>query len=220
VKSNGAFDITSGVLRAAWDFSRLEPPSQASIEALLPRIGLDKVGVFDGRLHFAQAGMELDFGGLGKEYAADRAAEVCAELGVKHGFVDLAGDIRVIGPQPEGQAWMIGIQHPRKPDVVVAEVAMFGGALATSGDYERYMEFGGRRYCHILDPRTGWPARGLSSVTVISDRCLVAGSLSTIAMLKGGDGTTWLRQLGVRNITIAEDGECGGTEPIEVRRCS
>jgi FAD:protein FMN transferase len=80
-KSNGAFDVTSGILRFAWDFSRSRPPSQASIDALLPRIGLDKVTVSDGYLHFAQAGMELDFGGLGKEYAADRAAEVCAGLG-------------------------------------------------------------------------------------------------------------------------------------------
>lgn len=219
-KSNGAFDVTSGVLRFAWDFSSSCTPSQASIEALLPRIGLDKVSVSGGYLHFAQAGMELDFGGLGKEYAADRAAEVCAELGARHGFIDLAGDIRFLGPQPGGGPWMVGIRHPRKADLVVAEIAMSGGALATSGDYERYIEFGGRRYCHILDPRIGWPARGLSSVTVISERCLVAGSLSTIAMLKGRDGADWLRQLGVRHIAITEDGECQGTEPIAFRRYS
>ena len=111
--SAGAFDITSGLLRQAWNFSQARLPEQRDIDALLPRIGLDKVSLSDGRLSFAQAGMELDFGGLGKEYAADRAAEVCSEMGARHGFVDLGGDIRVIGPQADGQPWRIGIRHPR-----------------------------------------------------------------------------------------------------------
>ena len=104
----------------------------------------------------------------------------------RHGFVDLGGDIRVIGPQPDGQPWRIGIRDPRDGEAVVAEVALHDGALATSGDYERFIEVEGVRYCHILDPRTGWPARGLSSVTVITERCPVAGSLATSAMLSGG----------------------------------
>jgi FAD:protein FMN transferase len=212
--SGGAFDITSGLLRQAWNFSGSGLPEQGEIEALLPRIGLDKVSLSDGCLAFAQAGMELDLGGLGKEYAADRAAEICGEFGARHGFVDLGGDIRVIGPQAGGQPWRIGIRHPREPGKLVAEVALTGGALATSGDYERFIELEGRRYCHILDPRTGWPARGLSSVTVISDRCLVAGSLSTSAMLRGHDGASWLERLGVRHITVDDQGRCGGSEPL------
>src|SRR5450756_834850 len=147
--SAGAFDITSGLLRHAWDFSAGRLPEQRAIDALLPRIGLDKVTLSDGLLSFAQAGMELDFGGLGKEYAADRAAEVCGELGARHGFVDLAGAIRVIGAHADGQPWRIGIRDPRERAAVVAEVALSGGALATSGDYERFIEMEGRRYCHI-----------------------------------------------------------------------
>ena len=220
VKSDGAFDITSGILRRAWDFSAARLPDQASIDALLPLIGLDKIALSDSCLDFSQAGQELDFGGLGKEFAADRAAEVCSALGARHGFVDLAGDIRVIGPQPDGSPWMVGIRHPREPELVIAKVALTDGALATSGDYERYFDFEGRRYCHILDPRTGWPAQGLSSVTVISDRCLVAGSLSTIAMLKGREGSSWLARLGVRHIVVTDEGECCGTEPIDIRRYS
>ncbi|HWX36826.1 MAG TPA: FAD:protein FMN transferase [Steroidobacteraceae bacterium] len=218
-KSGGVFDITSGVLRAVWDFSRACLPGQDAVEALLPRIGLDKVAVSDGRLHFAEAGMELDFGGLAKEYAADRAAEVCASAGARHGFVDLAGDIRIVGPRPDGAPWMIGIRHPRDAQIVVSKVAMSMGGLATSGDYERFIEIDGRRYCHLLDPRTGWPVRGLSSVTVISDRCLVAGSLSTIAMLKGRQGVEWLHQLGIRHFAVTADGECHGTEEC-LKRCS
>ena len=217
-KSDGAFDITSGRLRAVWDFSVSRLPDQRSIDAVLPFIGLDHVILANGQLHFRRPGMELDFGGLGKEYAADRAAEVCAELGLQHGFVDLGGDIRVVGPQPNGLPWRIGIRHPRETDRVAAEVALPSGALATSGDYERFIEIDGRRYCHILDPRSGWPARGLSSVTVIADRCLVAGSLSTAAMLKGRAGAAWLHGLGVRHLVIDEDGNSCGTEP-PLTRC-
>jgi thiamine biosynthesis lipoprotein len=212
-KSDGAFDITSGLLRTVWNFSASHLPDQASIDAVLPFIGLDNVALVDSQLQFRRPGMELDFGGLGKEYAADRAAEVCIDLGGRHGFVDLGGDIRVIGPQPDGQPWSIGIRHPRDADKLVAEIALPNGALATSGDYERFIEVDGRRYCHILDPRTGWPARGLCSVTVISDHCLVAGSLSTAAMLKGADGTAWLHELGVRHIAIDVNGKSRGTEP-------
>lgn len=213
VKSGGAFDISSGLLRTVWDFSASCLPDQQSIDAVLPFIGFDNVVLANSRLHFRQPGMELDFGGLGKEYAADRAAEVCLELGARHGFVDLGGDIRVIGPQPDGLPWRIGIRDPRETDRLVAEIALPNGALATSGDYERFIEVDGRRYCHILDPRTGWPVQGLSSVTVISDRCLVAGSLSSAAMLKGRGGAAWLQDLAVRHIVIDEEGNFYGTEP-------
>ena len=215
--SGGAFDITSGLLRQAWNFSAPRLPGQSEIDALLPRIGLDKVTLSDGRLSFALAGMELDFGGLGKEYAADRAAELCSEMEARYGFVDLGGDIRVVGPQADGEPWRIGIRDPRDASAVIAQVALHGGALATSGDYERFIEIDGVRYCHILDPRTGWPAQGLSSVTVISDRCLVAGSLSTQAMLRGRQGAAWLESLGVRHIAIDNFGNCSGTEPLQFK---
>jgi thiamine biosynthesis lipoprotein len=212
-KSDGAFDITSGLLRTVWDFSASRLPDQSSIGAVLPFIGFDKVALVNSQLHFGQPGIELDFGGLGKEYAADRAAEVCLELGACHGFVDLGGDIRVIGPQPDGLPWRIDIRHPSEADRLVAEIALPTGALATSGDYERFIEVDGRRYCHILNPKTGWPVQGLSSATVISDRCLVAGSLSTAAMLKGRGGAAWLQGLDVRHIVIDEEGNFYGTEP-------
>jgi thiamine biosynthesis lipoprotein len=215
-KSGGVFDITSGPLRRVWDFSATRLPAQESIDAVLPFIGFDKVTLSNGQLRFHQPGMELDFGGLGKEYAADRAAEVCADLGARHGFIDLGGDIRVVGPQSNGLHWRIGIRHPRSPDKLAAEITLMNGALATSGDYERFVEVDGRRYCHILNPRTGWPAQSISSVTVICDRCLVAGSLSTVAMLKENDAAAWLRNLGVRHIVIDRTGKYCGTEPALV----
>jgi len=216
--SDGAFDITSGPLRTVWNFSASRLPDQRSIDAILPRIGLDKVALSNGRLQFGKSGMELDLGGLGKEYAADRAAEVCADLGAQHGFVDLGGDIRVIGPQSDGHPWRIGVRHPHDANRIVAEITLSNGALATSGDYERFIAVDGRRYCHILDPKTGWPAQGLASVTVISDRCMVAGSLSTAAMLKGKNGPAWLERLRVRHIAVDDAGTYSGTEPPLLRR--
>jgi len=212
--SNGAFDITSGLLREAWDFSTSRLPEQSEIAALLPRIGLDKVTLSEGRLCFAQSGMELDLGGLGKEYACDRAAELCSELGATNGFVDLGGDIRAIGPQASGEPWRIGIRNPHDGASMVAHVALGEGALATSGNDQRFIAVDGVRYCHILDPRTGWPARGLSSVTVIAPRCLVAGSLATMAMLRGSEAGAWLRRLGVRHIIVDDQGRRSGSEPL------
>lgn len=201
-KSGGAFDITSGLLRQAWDFKSARIPDPAEITALLPRIGMDKLALTGNVLSFANPGLELDLGGLGKEYAADRAAETCQALGARFGFVDLGGDVRVIGPQWDGEPWRFGVRDPRRAGAAIASVSLREGAIATSGDYERFFESGGRRHHHILDPRTGWPAQGLSSVSVIADRCLVAGSLSTAALVMGEAGAAWLDGLGVRHITV------------------
>ena len=165
LKSEGLLDISSGILRRAWDFKVGTLPEQEAIDALLPKVGLNKAAWKNPVLRFPVPGMELDFGGIGKEYAADRAAAVCVAQGVRHGLVDLGGDITVIGPHPNGDPWRIGIQHPGRPGAVMANVEISQGALASSGDYERCITFDGRRYGHILDPRTGWPVRGLSSVS-------------------------------------------------------
>ncbi|HEY8159988.1 MAG TPA: FAD:protein FMN transferase [Methylobacter sp.] len=208
-KSDGLFDITAGILRKAWDFSVVHLPEQAVIDQLLPYIGLDKVQWQSPYLCFPVSGMELDFGGIGKEYAADRAAAVCVSLGVEHGLVDLGGDIFVIGPHPNQEPWQIGICHPRNPDIPIATVEINRGALATSGDYERFIEIAGRRYCHLLDPKSGWPVHGLSSVSVLADQCLVAGSIASIAILKGLAGIGWLNELGVRHIWVDNEGRQG-----------
>jgi FAD:protein FMN transferase len=213
-KSDGLFDITSGLLRKAWDFSSNRLPGQEAIAELLPRIGLDKVEWRSPRLAFVIPGMELDLGGIGKEYAADRAAGICTAMGIQHGLVDLGGDIRVIGPFPDGSPWKLGIRHPRLPARPMTTIKLTSGALATRGDYERFVQIAGQRYCHILNPRTGWPAQGLSSVSMISTDCLVAGSLATIAMLKGKNGTTWLRGVGVRYVYVDDEGQLGGTESV------
>ena len=191
-ESDGLFDITSGLLREVWDFKVARLPKLEAIAALLPRIGFEKLRLTAGRLNFAVGRMELDFGGLGKDYAADRAAEICLEAGARSGFVNLGGDIRVIGSLPGGAPWVFGVSHPRDPDRPLVTIDLTEGALATSGDYERFIEVDGKRYCHILNPRTCWPADGVMSASVVADRALVGGTLSTIAMLKGHEARRWL----------------------------
>lgn len=208
--STGLFDVSSGVLRQVWDFSSGRLPSQAAIADILPRIGLSKVGWVAPQLDFLQAGMELDFGGIGKEYAVDRAAEVCRAAGIQSGLLDFGGDIRVLGPHPDGSPWHIGIRHPRNPDLSLGNLQLMSGAVATSGDYERYLEVAGKRYCHILNPLTGWSVHGLYSVTVTADQCLLAGTLATIAMLKEEGGKQWLAELGAQHCWVDGELRVGG----------
>lgn len=190
--SDGLFDITSGVLRRAWDFKAKRIPTDAALHQLLPLIGWSQVEWTGQSIRLPRAGMEVDFGGFGKEYAADRAMAALHAAGQRHGYVNLGGDIRVLGPRADGSAWRFGIQHPRQDERMIASVELREGALATSGDYERYFEHEGRRYCHILDPRTGWPVSHWASVSVTAPACVAAGALSTIAMLKGASALDFL----------------------------
>jgi thiamine biosynthesis lipoprotein len=195
-QSGGLFDLTSGVLRRAWDFRRGVVPAEAEVAALLPLIGWEFVERSAGRVRLAKSGMELDFGGIGKEYCADRVATVLQNAGALHCMVNLGGDIRVIGPHPDGAPWSIGIRHPRAETAVLATVSLRQGALATSGDYERFFERDGKRYTHILNPRTGCPVSGMRSVTVVAPLCTVAGSVCTLAMLRGERGVEFLANQG------------------------
>ncbi len=204
--SSGLFDITSGVLRKAWNFSEAALPSPETLSSLLPLIDWKRVEQKDDRVHLPVAGMELDFGGFGKEYAADRAAAVIHGKGVRSGYVNLAGDIRVIGPKPDGTAWVIGIQDPRHREKTIASIPLFSGALATSGDYERFFEADGKRYCHIIHPRTGYPVTYWRSVTVVAPLAITAGSYSTIAMLKEDDGLAFLKDSGMDYLAVDKFG--------------
>ena len=204
--SEGLFDITSGVLRRAWDFRAGRLPEPAALAALLPLIGWDKVEFGDARVRLPEAGMELDFGGFGKEYAADRAAAVLAAHGVQAALVNLGGDIRALGPRRDGQPWRLGIAHPRQPGAMLAELSLHTGALATSGDYERFIEVDGRRYCHVLHPHTGWPVEHWRSVSVVAPACLAAGTAATIAMLLGAQAPAFLQAEGLRFLPVDAEG--------------
>lgn len=205
-QSEGLFDITAGVLRRAWDFRSGRLPTPEAVSQCLPFIGWGRVQRRTGQVCLP-AGMEIDFGGIGKEYAADRAAAQAQAHGAQIGWVNLGGDIAVIGPDQGGapmRGWEIGIAHPRPthPGQVLAHVALARGGLATSGDSERYIDAGGQRYCHILNPRTGWPARHWQSVSVVAASATAAGSLSTIAMLKEAQAVDWLQAQQVQFLAV------------------
>lgn len=209
-QSDGLFDISSGVLRQAWRFREQRLPSQDEIDVLLANVGWRKLHWCAPLLVFPQAGMELDFGGIVKEYAVDRAATLCREADIRHGLINLGGDIRLIGPRGDGSPWIVGIAHPRRLGGVLLNLAVQRGALACSGDYERCIVIDGVRYAHILNPKTGWPVRHLAAVSVMSDFCVVAGSASTIAMLKEEQGPAWLQELGLPHLWMDVDGNQGG----------
>jgi FAD:protein FMN transferase len=210
--SGARFDITSGALRRAWDFRRKPPrlPTEAELGAAVSAIGWGDVEWDERAIRLPRAGMEIDFGGVGKEYAADRMATLCLEHGLEHVLVNLGGDVRVTGPQHDGAPWRVGIRHPRRAGEVITTVDLAGGALATSGDYERFFELDGIRYSHVLNARTGWPVRHWQSVSVVAPLCVVAGSCSTIAMLLEDSGEAFLGAQGVRYLAIAHDGTLTG----------
>jgi thiamine biosynthesis lipoprotein len=199
--SGGLFDITSGVLRKAWTFeggSRL--PAQSEIDALLPLVGWPKV-------HWVRpvitlpAGMQIDFGGIGKEYAADQATQRVAQMSSAAVLVNFGGDLAVTRSRDGPRAWRVGIEGI---DAGIQRVAMMvdltAGALSTSGDTYRYVASEGRRLSHILDPRTGWPVSGAPrSITVAAPTCTNAGMLTTLAMLRGPEAEAFLESEGVRH---------------------
>jgi thiamine biosynthesis lipoprotein len=211
VQSDGLFDVTSGILRRAWNFGSGTLPTQDAIDALLPLVGWDKLRWKAPRIVLPRAGMELDFGGYVKEYAADRAAEICRERGARHGLVDLGGDLALVGPHPDGTPWRVGIRDPRQRERALATLPLGWGAVASSGDYERCMIVDGVRYGHVLDPRTGWPVRGLAAASVVASHCLVAGTLTTIAMLKGEAGPQWLESNRAHCLYVTDAGRVGGS---------
>jgi thiamine biosynthesis lipoprotein len=196
--SEGLFDITSGVLRRAWNFDGSDRiPEAAVIERLLPLVGFEKLQWQSPRL-LLPAGMELDFGGIGKEYAVDRAYEALAAHDGPPFLVNFGGDLRANRPPPHGP-WQVGIERPDAERQATMLLDLDHGALATSGDSRRYLLKDGVRYGHILNPLTGWPAsESPRSITVAAGSCTEAGLLSTVAMLRGAGAQAYLEEQGVR----------------------
>ena len=217
--SDGLFDITSGVLRQAWRFDGSDRlPSHEQIDALLPLIGWQKLqwqprqDSADGRVEAARLylplGMELDFGGLGKEYAVDRV------LGLSLAFlqqqrtenpldsallVNFGGDIACSGPRLDGSPWKVAIEAPDRQQQSAALLSLSGGALATSGDSQRFLLKEGVRYSHLLNPKTGWPITDAArSITVAAPTCSQSGLVASLALLQGAGAEALMRQTGLK----------------------
>ena len=196
-QSEGLFDVTAGRLNSLWDFKKKKVPSQEEISYALSVTDFSKVSWNNGILSMP-AGMNIDFGGIVKEYAADTLAVLAKKFGVQYGLINLGGDIAIVGNKPDGIAWKVGITDPRGTETEIASIDIYSGGLATSGDYKRYFIYEGKRYSHILNPKTGFPCAGLRAVSVAANLCTVAGSIATIAMLKDEpEAIKWLNDLGV-----------------------
>jgi thiamine biosynthesis lipoprotein len=196
--SGGHFDITTGILRRVWKFDGSDRvPSRNQVKAILSLIGWAKVDWRPPVLVLPR-GMEIDFGGLGKEYAVDRAAEILGRETDRGVLVNFGGDLRVLRP-PRAGHWTVGIEDPRRDRHAWHHITLARGGLATSGDARRFLLRRGVRYSHVLNPRTGWPVRQAPrSVTVIADSSLEAGMLATLALLRGRHAEAFLREQDVQ----------------------
>jgi len=192
--SHGRFDITSGILRRAWTFDgRTLTPDPEHIASLLEHVGWTRVRL-EGATVRLPHGMEIDLGGIGKEYAADRVAALLASTTDAAVLVNLGGDLRALGGGRDAHPWTVGIQAPFLEQAAVGQIDLAEAGVATSGDSRRFCIVAGTRLGHILDPRTGWPVAGAPhSVTVVADTCTAAGFLATMAMLHGPDAETFLQ---------------------------
>jgi thiamine biosynthesis lipoprotein len=192
------------VLRRVWTFDGSDRiPSPEAVREVLKHVGWHRVE-WDGRRIRLDPGMEIDLGGIGKEYASDRSARRIAERCAGSCLVNLGGDLVVTRPRTDLVPWLVGIENP---DLVVPTAArsirLTAGALATSGDARRYLIRDGVRYGHVLDPTTGWPVTGgPRSVTVAAGTCVDAGTLATMAMLQGRGAKAFLETQGVRFWTL------------------
>jgi thiamine biosynthesis lipoprotein len=200
--SEGRFDVTSGVLRRIWKFDGSDNvPTKRQVAEILPLIGWDKV-IWRRPELILPDGMEIDLGGLGKEYAVDSAMIAVTRESDVPVMVNFGGDLRVSGPRTGNRRWRVAIESV-DGGASSARLEISCGALTTSGDARRYLLKDGVRYSHILDPRKGWPVRNPPhSVTVAAPTCMEAGILSTFAMLQGRKAEAFLRREGVQSWVV------------------
>jgi FAD:protein FMN transferase len=193
--SDGLFDITSGALRRVWKFDgSANLPQQNQIEKILPLIGWEKVRWENPQL-ILPAGMEIDFGGIGKEYAVDRVFNLLGTMTDAALLVNFGGDLHARGPKRDGSAWQVGIEKPDTEAQAAETISLLSGGLATSGDARRFLHKDGVRYGHILNPQTGWPMQGgPRSATILASDCVQAGMYATLSLLAGKEAENFLHE--------------------------
>lgn len=201
--SDGLFDITSGALRRIWKFDGGTcVPSERERQEIKQYIGWDKVTRTATTIRL-QKGMEIDLGGIGKEYAVDRALLIAVQAlsnrKSQSVLINFGGDLAATGARVSGEPWRVGVESAMRDNTAVAKVELYGGAIATSGNANRFVLYQGRKLPHILNPKTAWPAEGApAGVSVAAPSCLHAGMLSTLSMLQGGGAESFLQTQGVQ----------------------
>jgi thiamine biosynthesis lipoprotein len=207
--TQGAFDITAGVLKKLYRFKERGtgfPPAQV-IKDTLHRTGYRHLRLLPNHQVFlTQPGMHIAFGAIGKGYAADKVKALWKAAGVRAGVINASGDLTAWGRQPDGTPWKIGIADPGHPDDYLRWLPVDNASVATSGNYEQYIEVGGIRYSHNIDPRTGLPIRGVQSVTIISPSAELSDALATAVTVMGKDaGFHLIHQLPDTHAILIDD---------------
>lgn len=210
-RSEGLFNPAIGGLLELWGFQANEPPdgpppSPESIEAWVAKDpGMDDLALRDGILHSSNPAVQLDFGAFAKGYAVDIAIRHLRRMGIDNAIINAGGDLRAIGSK-DGAPWRVGVRHPQGEGVLAAIEVTGDEAVFTSGNYERFREHEGVHYMHILDPRTGMPVEGVTSVTVIHDNGAEADAAATALVVAGRDDWNRIaRRMGIRYVMLVVD---------------
>ncbi len=220
--TDGAFDITYASMDKIWHFdgSMTEKPSEEAIKKSVEKVGYQNI-VLDEEsqtVFLKKKGMKIGFGGIGKGYAADRAKKLLMEMGVKAGIINASGDMNTWGNAPDGRPWTAAIVNPMNKNKAFALVPVSDKAVATSGDYEKFVIFDGIRYAHIINPKTGYPATGVISVSVFAPTAELADALATAVFVMGKEvGVNRIDQIpGVECIVVDDRGKIYTSKHIQL----
>lgn len=220
--TNGAFDISYASMDKIWkyDGSMTQLPSDEEIAKSVTKVGFRNIELDPEKqtVFLKKEGMRIGFGAIGKGFAADKAKELLIGKGVEAGIINASGDLTTWGTQPDGSPWMVGITNPLNKDKVFSWFPLDNNAVVTSGNYEKYVEFNGKRYTHIIDPRTGWPVTGLTSATVFAPKAELADALATSVFVMGIEtGLNFINQLpGIECVIVDDQGKIHKSENIKL----
>ncbi len=222
--TDGAFDITYASIDKVWryDGSMTQIPSKEAIQNSVAKIGYENI-VLDKKsqtVFLKQKGMRIGFGAIGKGFAADKARSLLKSQGVSSGIINASGDLTTWGKQPNGTDWMVGITNPLNKDKIFSWFPVVNAAVATSGNYEKYVTFKGVKYSHIIDPRTGYPSTGILSVTIFAPSAELCDALATSVFITGTEtGLNTINQIkGVECIIIDDKNKVHTSKNIELNK--
>lgn len=220
--TDGAFDISYASMDKVWKFdgSMKTMPSPEEIKSAVAKVGYENI-ILDEKNHtvfLKLPGMKIGFGAIGKGYAADKTKALLMSMGVKAGIINASGDMNTWGKQPDGDDWYVAITNPMNKTKAFGLLPITEGAVVTSGNYEKYVEFNGKRYTHIIDPRTGYPASGIVSATVFAPKAELADALATAIFVMGTDtGIDRINQLpNVECVIIDDQGNIHTSKNIKI----
>lgn len=222
--TDGAFDISYASMDRIWKFdgSMKKMPTEDEIKASVSKVGYQNVilNQEDSTIFLKNKGMKLGLGGIGQGYIADNIKDLLREKGCKSGVINVSGDINTWGSQLDGKPWTVAIVNPMNKSKVFATFPLVDSAVETSGSYEKFVVFNGKRYTHIIDPRTGYPASGLVSVSVFAKKTELADALATSIFVMGEEvGIDFINQLpGIECILVNDKGKVLASKNIDIKK--